>query len=73
MWLVHRGGEVMARNLKMASPKAPRPRLPNWFRTRLPSGKQQQTFNETMDAVKDNKLHTVCQEAKCPNIHDCWS
>ena len=73
MWPVHRGCEVMARNLKMASPKAPRPRLPNWFRTRLPSGKQQQTFNETMDAVKDNKLHTVCQEAKCPNIHDCWS
>ena len=26
-----------------------------------------------MDAVKDNQLHTVCQEAKCPNIHDCWS
>ncbi|MBT3652459.1 MAG: lipoyl synthase, partial [Euryarchaeota archaeon] len=56
----------MSRNLKMASPKAPRPRLPNWFRTKLPSGKEQQMFNETMDAVKDNKLHTVCQEAKCP-------
>ena len=42
----------MSRNLKMASPKAPRPRLPNWFRTKLPSGKEQQMFNETMGAFE---------------------
>ena len=63
----------MTKNLKMASQKPPRPRLPSWFRTKLPSGTQQAMFNDTMDAVKDNQLHTVCQEAKCPNIHDCWS
>ena len=63
----------MAKNLKMASQKTARPRLPSWFRTKLPSGSQQAIFNDTMDAVKDNQLHTVCQEAKCPNIHDCWS
>ena len=63
----------MAKNLKMASQKTTRPRLPPWFRTKLPSGTQQAMFNDTMDAVKDNQLHTVCQEAKCPNIHDCWS
>ena len=73
MWVNHWGVGIMNKNLKMASRKAPRPRLPNWFRTKLPSGKEQEMFNETMDAVKDNKLHTVCQEAKCPNIHDCWS
>ena len=72
MWPVT-GGQRMAKNLKMASQKAARPRLPPWFRTKLPSGTQQAMFNDTMDAVKDNQLHTVCQEAKCPNIHDCWS
>ncbi|MCH1541011.1 MAG: lipoyl synthase [Candidatus Poseidonia sp.] len=48
-------------------------RLPDWFRTRLPSGQQQAVFNATKSAVKDNKLHTVCEEARCPNIHDCWA
>jgi lipoate synthase len=67
------GGRMMARNLKMASQKVARPRLPPWFRTTLPSGSQQAMFNDTLDAVKDNQLHTVCQEARCPNIHECWS
>ena len=67
------GGRQLARNLKMASQRTAQKRLPSWFRTKLPSGAQQAVFNDTMDAVKDNQLHTVCQEAKCPNIHDCWS
>lgn len=48
-------------------------RLPKWFKTRLPSGEQQAIFNATKTAVKDNKLNTVCEEARCPNIHDCWA
>ncbi|MCH1527681.1 MAG: lipoyl synthase [Candidatus Poseidoniaceae archaeon] len=50
-----------------------RTRLPEWFRTRLPSGELQKKFNETKDTVTDNMLHTVCQEARCPNIHECWA
>ena len=50
-----------------------RPRLPDWFRTRLPSGELQQKFKETKDTVTYNMLHTVCQEARCPNIHECWA
>ena len=50
-----------------------RKRLPSWFKTSLPNGEQQQIYNDTKSAVKDNKLHTVCEEARCPNIHDCWS
>ncbi len=50
-----------------------KPRLPAWFRTSLPTGEQQQLFNSTKAAVKDNHLHTVCEEARCPNIHDCWA
>jgi lipoic acid synthetase len=48
-------------------------RLPDWFRTRLPNGEQQAVFNATKSAVKDNQLHTVCEEARCPNIHECWA
>ncbi len=64
------------RHLPMADNKSankPKRRLPSWFRTRLPTGEQQRLFNETKASVKDNKLHTVCEEARCPNIHDCWS
>lgn len=57
---------------KLTMAKA-RPRLPEWFRTRLPSGELQKKFNETKDTVTDNMLHTVCQEARCPNIHECWA
>ena len=62
--------------LRMATqtkPRSPSRRLPAWFRTSLPSGEQQATFNTTKAAVKDNKLHTVCEEARCPNIHECWA
>ena len=64
------------KSLPMATssqPKSPSRRLPDWFRTSLPSGEQQATFNATKSAVKDNKLHTVCEEARCPNIHECWA
>ena len=50
-----------------------RKRLPSWFKTTLPNGEQQRVYNDTKSSVKDNKLHTVCEEARCPNIHDCWS
>lgn len=53
--------------------KSGRPRLPEWLRVNLPAGKAQAVFNGTQLAVLDNELHTVCEEARCPNIHDCWA
>ncbi len=50
-----------------------RPRLPEWLRVNLPAGRAQGVFNLTQGAVADNALHTVCEEARCPNIHDCWA
>jgi lipoic acid synthetase len=50
-----------------------RPRLPEWLRVNLPAGSAQGTFNSTQLAVLGNQLHTVCEEAKCPNVHDCWA
>mgnify|MGYP003387013808 CR=1 FL=1 len=46
--------------------------MPEWFRTTLPVGEAQIQFNETKSRVKENNLHTVCEEARCPNVHDCW-
>jgi lipoic acid synthetase len=50
-----------------------RKRLPEWLRVNLPAGRAQQVYNLTQSAVAGNELHTVCEEARCPNIHDCWA
>lgn len=54
-------------------PAEPRRRLPPWLRVNLPVLPVQQTYNLTAGAVGSNALHTVCEEARCPNIHDCWA
>jgi lipoic acid synthetase len=48
-------------------------RLPPWLRVQLPSGDAHARFNTTHAAVVGYRLHTVCEQARCPNIHDCWS
>jgi lipoic acid synthetase len=50
-----------------------RPRLPEWLRVNLPIVQAQRTYNLTAGKVQQGALHTVCQEAHCPNIHDCWT
>jgi lipoyl synthase len=44
-------------------------RHPNWFRVRIPSGI---TYNLIRNTLKENKVNTVCEEAKCPNIAECY-
>ena len=50
----------------------PRPqrRHPEWIRTRVPGGER---YILLKDISRRLKLHTVCEEAKCPNIGECWS
>ncbi len=45
-------------------------RKPAWLRARLPGGS---AYEAVRDNVRKNKLATVCEEAKCPNIGECWS
>ena len=52
--------------------KTTRPRLPHWLRAELPSGEALRLYNRTDRAIDAGALHTVCEEARCPNIHDCW-
>jgi lipoyl synthase len=43
---------------------------PDWLRAKLPGGKG---FADTRKLVDDNRLHTVCESAKCPNMGECWA
>lgn len=43
---------------------------PNWLRAKLPSSPE---YKKVLNLVENNKLHTVCQSAQCPNMGECWS
>ena len=43
---------------------------PNWIKVKAPTSKE---YSDTLELVKKYNLHTVCQEAACPNIGECWS
>lgn len=45
-------------------------RKPPWLRVRLPTGN---TYNRVKKLMRGKQLHTVCEEAQCPNIWECWS
>jgi lipoic acid synthetase len=51
----------------------PGSRLPEWLRVNLPAGRPLAILNATQQAVSTHGLHTVCEEARCPNLNDCWS
>ncbi|MEQ1753230.1 MAG: lipoyl synthase [Micropepsaceae bacterium] len=55
---------------KRERPINPIPRKPDWIRVRAPGSK---IYAETKAIVKSHGLHTVCEEAGCPNIGECWS
>ena len=54
---------------KAHKPDQEMPRKPDWIRVRAPVSKG---YSETREIVKSNKLVTVCEEAGCPNIGECW-
>lgn len=47
-----------------------RPKRPPWLKVRAPMGENYQELKELMRGLE---LHTVCEEARCPNIGECWS
>ena len=55
---------------KQARPETPTLRKPPWLRVRAPGSPG---YNATLAIVKANGLTTVCQEAACPNIGECWT
>jgi lipoic acid synthetase len=55
---------------KQARPDTPLLRKPEWLRVRAPGSPG---YNATREIVKSHGLVTVCEEAACPNIGECWS
>ena len=50
----------------------PAARRPEWLRVRLATGESYRNYLELRRMVEELKLNTVCAEARCPNIHECW-
>ncbi|HRQ39737.1 MAG TPA: lipoyl synthase [Chloroflexota bacterium] len=46
-----------------------RPKRPDWLKVRLPSG---ENYDRLKGLMRSKALHTVCEEARCPNIGECW-
>ncbi|MGB5864847.1 MAG: lipoyl synthase [Sulfitobacter sp.] len=55
---------------KARRPDNPQPKKPDWIRVRAPGG---DGYKKTAKIMRDNNLVTVCEEAGCPNVGECWS
>ncbi|HEX8069260.1 MAG TPA: lipoyl synthase [Pyrinomonadaceae bacterium] len=60
----------MGRELRVISNARPRQPKPEWLKVRLGDPTNQ---NHVLKLIEGLNLHTVCQEARCPNIFECWS
>lgn len=47
-----------------------RARRPEWLKARIPGG---ENYKGLLEIMRNEKLHTVCEEARCPNIGECWN
>ena len=55
--------------MSTTTPLTPSP-IPDWIRVRVTEG---ENFKDLKQMVRSGRLHTVCEEARCPNIFDCWN
>lgn len=55
---------------KAHKPDNPSPRKPDWIRVKAPVSPE---YAETKRLIREHNLHTVCEEASCPNIGECWA
>jgi lipoic acid synthetase len=56
--------------METSLPVAPRPRRPDWMKVRAPSADGR--YFDVKRLIHGASLHTVCEEARCPNIAECW-
>jgi lipoyl synthase len=67
----HRAGAPQLRHPEKAHrPDNPIQRKPAWIRVKAPT---HPVYHQTRALMRDHRLHTVCEEAACPNIGECWS
>jgi len=65
-----RGKKIMLKPLPILNPETRQRRHPPWIKSRIPSG---DNYAELKKLMRDLQLHTVCEEARCPNIGECWN
>ena len=65
-----RGVTAIKDGIKAAGGDSQRLRKPDWLRIRIKGGA---TYEKVQDIVHEHRLATVCEEAKCPNMSECWS
>jgi lipoyl synthase len=58
------------RPMESSQPVADRPRRPEWMKVRAPSAESR--YFEVRELIHGQQLHTICEEARCPNIAECW-
>jgi lipoic acid synthetase len=61
--------QTVVEGKKVKTTKLKQPRLPSWLKTDIPSGGNYARIKKDLRGLK---LHTVCEEARCPNIDSCW-
>lgn len=62
---------ILPSNPELNSQKGVNPgRFPSWLHRKMPKGGN---LFKTSEALDKNRLHTVCEEARCPNLPECWS
>jgi lipoic acid synthetase len=59
---------VVIREIPAAAPE--RTRRPEWLKVRVPGGDE---YARIKHLIGDRRLHTVCEEARCPNMGECWN
>ena len=71
-------GEFVLRDLKLPDQRHPekahkpdnaQPKKPDWIRVKAPTS---EGYKKTRDILREKKLVTVCEEAGCPNVGECW-
>jgi lipoic acid synthetase len=60
----------MLLDLPVITPPKPREARPDWLKVRIPSGKD---YSRLKNIMQEHDLHTVCEEARCPNVAECWN
>jgi lipoyl synthase len=62
---------ISVNDISVTTPAAPaRPRRPEWLKARAPSGEH---YQDVYTLMRQQNLNTVCEEARCPNIGECWN
>lgn len=62
--------EFIIDEIPVSTPEPPQPRRPDWLKARIPGG---ENYSRLFNIMRKRKLHTVCEEARCPNMGECWN